>query len=700
MADVQDTLLTMPCINLKGVGEQSAKRLTKLNLHCVQDLLFHLPARYQNRSSIESIKRLKIGALATIVAEIITVEQVRGRRLALLCHLKDDSGMLTIRFFYFNRQQKQSFVPGRRIRCSGEVRRGPYGYEMVHPEYQLISMGEDPLASTPKHLMPIYPTTEGVTQRLLFQLTSQALRFIKDPQVLEDYLAKLDIPNKQRVGLVESLHYLHRPPLDAPQALLLAGRHPAQQRLALEELIAQQLSLRQWRAALIGYRSLALPLNQDYQQRLLTQLGFGLTDAQKRVVAEISADIHNEKPMLRLLQGDVGSGKTVVAALAMLQALASGHQVALMVPTELLAEQHAKNLSKWFAPFDETVGLLRGKMKASEKKQLLIDLASADIKLVVGTHALFQKNVDYKSLALVVIDEQHRFGVHQRLALWEKGQKNGVTPHQLIMTATPIPRTLAMTAYADLDCSVIDELPPGRTPVSTVAMADSRRLDVVNKVRQHCEQGKQVYWVCILIEESEVLTCQAAEVCAVELRELLPTLKIGLVHGRLSSADKNQMMGQFSAGDIDVLVATTVIEVGVDVPNASLMVIQNPERLGLSQLHQLRGRVGRGRDASHCVLLYQSPLSYHAKQRIGIMRETTDGFKIAQKDLLLRGPGEVLGSKQTGLLQLRVADLNRDHDLVDLAMVLVQQLESSGSTDLIKGLLMRWLATRQNYLNV
>ncbi|QYK05000.1 ATP-dependent DNA helicase RecG [Shewanella zhangzhouensis] len=683
----------VPVTELKGVAARVAEKLSKLGVNTVQDLLFHLPLRYEDRTRIYAINELIPGTTATVEAEVISSQIVNGRKRMLTCNVRDASGGLTLRFFNFSMAQKNGLQPGMMIRAFGEIRTGKHQLEIIHPEYKLTAPGESPsLADT---LTPIYPTTEGLKQASWIRLTEQALEQLEEgglPELLPESLQ----PN--RLSLADAVRTLHRPPADAELWQLEQGQHPAQQRLVQEELLAHNLSMLKIRER--SNQDAAEPLAATSQliPRFLESLPFAPTNAQSRVVAEIHADMAKATPMMRLVQGDVGSGKTLVAALSALAAIENGCQVALMAPTELLAEQHAANFARWFEPLGLKVGWLAGKLKGKARAQTLEDIASGAAQMIVGTHAIFQEQVSFSRLALTIIDEQHRFGVHQRLGLREKGIQQGFFPHQLIMTATPIPRTLAMTAYADLDTSIIDELPPGRTPITTVAIPDTRRLDVIERVRQAALQDKrQAYWVCTLIEESEVLECQAAEDTAEGLKEVLPELGIGLVHGRMKGAEKQAIMADFKAGKLDLLVATTVIEVGVDVPNASLMIIENPERLGLAQLHQLRGRVGRGAVASHCVLLYKAPLSFTAQARLGVLRESNDGFVIAQKDLELRGPGEVLGTRQTGLAQMKVADLVRDQALIPHIQKLARHLMSQ-APDNVDAIIERWLGGREQYV--
>ncbi|WP_421167603.1 ATP-dependent DNA helicase RecG [Aeromonas dhakensis] len=679
--------------SLKGVGSKMQEKLERLGLATVQDLLFHLPLRYEDRTQVWPIGDLPPGLHGAVEGEIQDTQLVMGRRRMLVCRISDGTGTLTLRFFNFTAAQKNSLSPGRLMRCFGEVRPGKYGLEMAHPEYKLL--GEEQAGQTEEALTPVYPTTEGLRQLTLRSLTDQALAQL-DLYGVEELLPAGLYP--QQIDLAAALKLLHRPPPSVALALLESGQHPAQQRLVLEELLAHNLSVLKVRAQAQTQLARTLKPAPALVEQLLDALPFTPTGAQNRVVAEIGRDLQQSHPMMRLVQGDVGSGKTLVAALAALQAIGNGCQVGLMAPTELLAEQHAINFAKWLEPLGIGVGWLAGKQKGKAREEALAAIADGSVKMVVGTHAIFQEQVVFQRLALVIIDEQHRFGVHQRLALREKGEREGVHPHQLIMTATPIPRTLAMTAYADLDTSIIDELPPGRTPITTVALPDSRRQDVIERVRLACEEGKQAYWVCTLIEESEVLECQAAEDTAAELQNLLPGLHIGLVHGRMRPVEKQRVMEEFKAGILQLLVATTVIEVGVDVPNASLMIIENPERLGLAQLHQLRGRVGRGSVASHCVLLYHAPLSKTAQSRLGVLRETNDGFLIAQRDLELRGPGELLGTRQTGLADLKIADLVRDQPLIPQVQKMARFLMDR-HPDHVEPLIRRWLGLRDHYSN-
>jgi len=681
-----------PLTDLKGVGPALAKKLEKLGLYRVDDLLFLLPARYEDRTQLVRIGALVAGTRCLVSGEVLLAETVfRGRR-SLLVRIADGSGQLTLRFFHFSRQQQAQFRQGARVSCFGEARRGPAGLEMIHPEYRLLRSEDDP--ATTDRLTAIYPATEGVQQGRLRMLTDQALAHMNREPPVEllpaDLTQKLGMPS-----LAEAIRYLHRPPPDADIDALSGGRHPCQQRLAFEELLAHYLSLRRIRAMAATDAAPALTAGGALVDRFVNDLPFSLTGAQQRVVDDILKDLAEPHPMMRLIQGDVGSGKTVVAAIACLKAIACGVQAAIMAPTELLAEQHWRNFSDWFRPLGIEPAWLSGSQRAAARREALAAISDGSAGLVVGTHALFQEGVEFDRLALVVIDEQHRFGVHQRMALRNKGVSTAGHPHQLVMTATPIPRTLAMAAYADLDTSVIDELPPGRKPVTTVVLPETRRADIVARLRAACEAGQQAYWVCPLIEESEVLDYQAAEASYRMLTEALPELRVGLVHGRMRPAEKERGMRAFKDGLIQVLVATTVIEVGVDVPNASLMIIENAERMGLSQLHQLRGRVGRGAAQSHCVLLYKPPLGRIAKERLAVLRDSNDGFVVAQRDLELRGPGELLGTKQTGLPDYRVANLVRDAHLMPEVQMTAESLRDRAA--IRDALIRRWLGDADRY---
>lgn len=684
----------IPLSALAGVGASQSSKLAKIGLYTLQDLLLHLPSRYEDRTQLCAIGQLLPAIHTTVEGEVMNTNiSFSGRRM-MTCQISDGTGILTLRFFNFNAAMKNSLSTGKRVLAYGEVKRGKYGAEMIHPEYRI--QGDLSTPDLQDTLTPVYPTTEGIRQATLRKLTDQALELLDTCAITELLPPEL---SQGMMSLPEALHILHRPPPDVQLSELELGKHPAQRRLILEELLAHNLSMLALRAGAQRYHALSLGHDDVLKQNFLAALPFRPTLAQQRVVAEIEQDMTKDVPMMRLVQGDVGSGKTLVAALAALRAIAHGYQVALMAPTELLAEQHANNFRHWFAPLGIEVGWLAGKQKGKARIAQQEAIANGQVSMVVGTHAIFQEQIQFARLALVIIDEQHRFGVHQRLALWEKGQAQGFHPHQLIMTATPIPRTLAMTAYADLDTSVINELPPGRTPVTTVAIADTRRNEIIERVRHACEdEGRQAYWVCTLIEESELLEAQAAEVTWEELKGQLSALNVGLVHGRMKSQEKQAVMQAFKQGELQLLVATTVIEVGVDVPNASLMIIENPERLGLAQLHQLRGRVGRGAVASHCVLLYKSPLSKTAQRRLQVLRDSNDGFVIAQQDLEIRGPGELLGTRQTGTAEFKVADLLRDQGMIPEVQRLARHIHERYPIQ-AGALIERWMPETERYSN-
>jgi ATP-dependent DNA helicase RecG len=683
-----------PVTTLRGVGEALALRLRALGVQTVEDLLFLLPLRYEDRTRIVPLGELRAGQRVAVEGEVQLADVVlRGRR-QLLCRIADGSGFLTLRFFYFTAQQHRALAKGVRLRCFGEARRSTMGLEIVHPEYRRIDAAA-PLAEIDQ-LTPIYPATEGITQGRLRLLMRLALETLGSAE-LPDWLPAAVLADARLPSLRKAIEYVHRPPADAPIDQLMDGRHPSQRRLAFEELLAHHLSLKLLRHRIQSQPGWPLGAGaEELKGALIAALPFQLTGAQRRSLAEIEQDLALPIPMLRLVQGDVGCGKTLVAALAATRALQSGRQVALMAPTELLADQHAQNFRRWFEPLRVAVALLTGAIKGKARSSLLAGIRAGQLPIVIGTHALFQEGVDFASLALVIVDEQHRFGVHQRLALREKGARDGHQPHQLIMTATPIPRTLAMTAYADLDVSVIDELPPGRTPVQTVVLSEARREEVVQRIHTACRAGRQAYWVCPLIDESDEMPYQAAEETAAALAAALPELRVGLVHGRMTPAAKERIMAGFKAGAIQLLVATTVIEVGVDVPNATLMVIENAERMGLAQLHQLRGRVGRGQHESACLLLYRGSLSPLARERLAVMRATNDGFEVARRDLQLRGPGELLGTRQTGLAQMRVADLLRDADLLPRVQIAAEAMLRAWPLQ-VPPLVDRWVGRRELY---
>ncbi|WP_295878262.1 ATP-dependent DNA helicase RecG [uncultured Thiohalocapsa sp.] len=711
----------IPVTALKRVGPKLAERLHKLGIHTAADLLFHLPARYQDRSRLRALAELRDGDEALVEGVVEDAQIAHGRRRSLKVWLRDAAGGgLMLRFFHFSRAQMDGMRIGARLRCFGEVRQGPQTLEMVHPEVQYqpadAADGSAGGAAVDVPLTPIYPSTEGMQQITWRGLTDQALALLAaHPQALADLVPAVIAEPLGLPPLHEAIQTVHRPPADAPMQApmqtqlraqvqaLVERSHPACLRLAFDEMLAHQLALRRLRAERRHLAAVGLAGDGALRGRLLAGLPFALTAAQRRVVDEIARDLAGTRPMMRLLQGDVGSGKTVVAALAALQAVECDRQVALMAPTELLAEQHRKSLAGWLGPLGLDIAWLSGRHKGAERAQVLARIAAGEARVIVGTHALFQQDVTFAALGLVIIDEQHRFGVHQRMALREKGAEQGRLPHQLIMTATPIPRSLAMAVYADLDLSVIDELPPGRTPIKTVAVPDSRRDEVIERVRKACAAGRQAYWVCTLVEESEALQAQAAEDAAADLRERLGGLRIGLVHGRVKAGEREPVMAAFAAGELDLLVATTVIEVGVDVPNASLMIIENPERLGLAQLHQLRGRVGRGSVESYCLLLYHAPLTAAARERLDILRRETSGFAIADADLRMRGAGEVLGTRQAGMAAFRLADPLRDKDLVRAAQQGADRLLADASPDgraRVTALIHRWLGDREDYGHV
>ncbi|OTG89617.1 ATP-dependent DNA helicase RecG [Acinetobacter sp. ANC 3813] len=675
---------------LQGVGNAAAALLEKLNVFTTDDLLFHLPRDYEDRSTIIPMNQLTVGRSYLLEGIVKGVDFPPGKRKSMAVLLDDDTGKVTLRFYHIYKGITDRAKLGARLRVFGEVRVGARGLEMYHPELQLITE-HTPLPQT--QLTAIYPATDGLTQPKLREYVKQALENHSDdlPELL---------PQKFTNGyaLKQALDYIHHPPVNANMLQLTQGSHPAQQRLIFEELVAHQVSLLTRRAYIQQIEAPSFSPSKTFAKALLGSLPFEMTGAQKRVSKEIAKDLKQNKPMLRLVQGDVGAGKTLVAGVAACHALEEGWQVALMAPTEILAEQHYLNFKKWFEPLGLTVSWLSGKQKGKARTAAEQSIQDGSANLVVGTHALFQENVAFAKLGLVIIDEQHRFGVDQRLALRNKGL-NGMTPHQLVMTATPIPRTLAMSAYGDLDTSVVDELPPGRTPIQTVTIPLDRREEVLQRIATNCAEDKQAYWVCTLVEQSETLDAQAAEATFAEIKERFPELNIGLVHGKMKADEKQAVMQQFKNNELQLLIATTVIEVGVDVPNASIMVIENAERLGLSQLHQLRGRVGRGAKASFCALLYKSPLSQNGQERLRIMRETNDGFIIAEKDLEIRGPGELLGTKQTGDMGFRVAKLERDDHLLNQAHFVAQQIlkEYPKNAD---ALLKRWLPEAPRYAYV
>ncbi len=677
---------------LKGVGPKVAEKFSRLGIDTLEDLLFHLPYKYQDRSKISPIGSLVHGQTAQVFGEIEAADIVFGKRRSLVCKISDSTGIMDIRLFYFSMAQKKQFVRGEFIQCYGQVSHSGRSISMIHPEMKFLKSNSTPQLNN--RLTAIYPTTEGLQQRTFQSAVKQALEKLTQANIREllpvNLLAKLDFP-----PLHDALKLLHNPPVGISIDDIQNGEHPLVKRLAFEELMAHHIALKRLKQKHQSHQSFPVSKAEYQKQEFLNSLPFTLTDAQQRVINEVENDLEKSIPMMRLVQGDVGCGKTLIAAVAALNVASSQSQTVLMAPTELLAEQHFLSFSHWFAPLGIKVKLLISSLPTAEKRQTLEDISNGDCLIVIGTHAVFQKQVNFSRLAFVIIDEQHRFGVEQRKTLLEKGlqEKSGeiLKPHQLVMTATPIPRTLAQTTYADLDLSIVDQLPPGRKPIETSVISDANRLKVIQRIKQSCQtDGRQVYWVCTLIDESEELACQAAEATYNDLCSQLAPLKVGLVHGRSKPAEKHQTMERFKHGEIDLLVATTVIEVGVDVPNASLMIIENPERLGLSQLHQLRGRVGRGELQSYCILMYHPPLSNNAKQRLNVMRETCDGFVVAEKDLEIRGAGEVLGTRQTGEVLFRFADLMRDRQLLPQvqqnADIIIEQHPA-----IIQGLLNRWV---------
>jgi len=693
---VNSYLDDLPITHLKGVGEKVADKLKRLGIVSVADILFHLPFRYEDRSKVVAIGSLKTGESCLFEGQVELSEVVfRGRR-SLLVRLSDGTGFVTLRFFHFSNSQKKAMQRGQWLRCFGDIKAFNKSAvaDVVHPEYQLIT--EQQRGQIQEALLAVYPVTEGLNQTSFRKLIKQAFLLLQQGLTVRDCLPQSVLSEDYLPTLDDSLQQLHYPQTMPP---LDASKIPAYKRLIFEELLANHLSLSRLKEGVRCENAPSFKSAGQSKQLFLTSLGFGLTGAQYRVIQEIESDLAQSFPMQRLLQGDVGSGKTVVAACAALAATEVGYQVAIMAPTELLAEQHFKNFQRWLKGMDIQVDWLVGQHKGKTYDSITADIGEGRSNIVIGTQALFQKKVIFAKLGLVIIDEQHRFGVHQRLALRDKGVVNGMHPHQLVMTATPIPRTLAMLGYADLDLSVINELPPGRTPVTTTVLPDSKREQIIERIKKGVEDGRQVYWVCTLVEESEALQCQAAEVAAELLREYLPTLNIGLVHGRMKAQEKQAVMQQFKQQTLDILVATTVIEVGVDVPNASLMVIENAERLGLAQLHQLRGRVGRGQRKSHCVLMYKAPLSKNANERLSIMRETTDGFKIAEKDMQLRGPGELLGKRQAGFMRFKVADIVRDADVLDQVVLCADGILRT-QPELVEPLVHRWLGNSVEYAQV
>ena len=649
--------LSDPIISISGLGQKTSDRLNQLGIHTLEHLLFHLPSRYQDKTTITSLSSASVEDEILIEVTIDRIEVIPARQRQLLCYLSDNQNQrVLLRFFHFTQYQKQALIRGETIQCFGEIKIGRQGLEMHHPEYRIISQDQKPLLEST--LTPVYPLCAGVSQNKMKQWVNNALDVLK-ASVIDDYFEK--ITQSTMPSLKDSLFLLHHPNKNEDLSKIEAFTHISQQRLIIEELAAHQLSLLKIKEARKSKESKKISIKNALSNKLLSSLEFDLTSAQSRCISQINEDLSTSEPMHRLLQGDVGSGKTIVAVFALLQAAENNFQTAVMAPTEILARQHLQNFSNYLTPLGIQIAFLSGSQNTQERKDNLSLIENGKAKVIIGTHALFQENVYFEDLALVIIDEQHKFGVHQRLSL---SKKASLTPHQLVMTATPIPRSLTMSAYADLDTSIIDELPPGRQTIETVALSNARRDELITKIKQISKEGRQIYWVCTLIEESEALRAESAEKTFTYLTDNLRDLKVVMIHGRLTKSEKEIIMSDFSTGKTNLLVATTVIEVGVNVPNASLMIVENAERLGLAQLHQLRGRVGRGSEKSACVLLYQSPLSQTAKERLDILRQSNDGFLIAQKDLELRGPGEILGTQQTGIASMKIADIVRDSYLL------------------------------------
>ena len=642
-----------PIISIKGLGKKTSDRLNQLGIHTLEHLVFHLPTRYQDKTSITPLSDARINDEILIEATIDRIEVIPSRQRQLLCYLSDQQNhRILLRFFHFTQYQKQALIRGESMQCFGEIKIGRKGLEMHHPEYRITSQNQRPLLE--QNLSPIYPLCSGISQNKMKQWINYSLEVLKISQ-LDDYFEK--ITQHSMPSLKSSLMLLHHPEKNEDLSKIETFKHISQQRLIIEELATHQLSLLKTKKARKGKKTNAFILKNTLSDKLLDSLDFKLTNAQSNCIKEINDDLASSEPMLRLLQGDVGSGKTIVAVFALIQAVENNFQAAIMAPTEILARQHLQNFTHYLESLDIQIAYLSGSQNTQERKEQLSLIESGEAKVVIGTHALFQESVSFKDLSLVIIDEQHKFGVHQRLSLTKKAQ---TTPHQLVMTATPIPRSLTMSAYADLDTSVIDELPPGRQAVETIALSNARREELITKIRKISDEGRQIYWVCTLIEESEALRAESAEKTFTYLKDHLEELTVVMIHGKLSKVEKESIMKDFENGLINLLVATTVIEVGVNVPNASLMIVENAERLGLAQLHQLRGRVGRGSEKSICILMYQSPLSDNARERLDILRHSNDGFMIAQKDLELRGPGEILGTQQTGIASMKIANIIRD----------------------------------------
>jgi ATP-dependent DNA helicase RecG len=675
--------LSDPVISISGLGQKTSNRLNQLGIHTLEHLLFHLPSRYQDKTNITPLSNASVEDEILIEVSIDRIEVTPSRQRQLLCYLSDNQNQrVLLRFFHFTQYQKQALVRGEIIQCFGEIKIGRQGLEMHHPEYRIISQDQKPLLEST--LTPVYPLCAGVSQNKMKQWVNNALEVLK-ASVIDDYFEKITTSNMP--SLKDSLFLLHHPNKDEDLSKIEAFNHISQQRLIIEELAAHQLSLLKIKEARKSKESKPISIRSSLSSKLISSLEFDLTSAQSRCISQINEDISTSEPMHRLLQGDVGSGKTIVAVFALIQAAENSLQTAVMAPTEILARQHFQNFSNYLNPLGIQIAFLSGSQNTQERKDNLSLIETGKAKVIIGTHALFQENVYFADLALVIIDEQHKFGVHQRLSL---SKKANVTPHQLVMTATPIPRSLTMSAYADLDTSIIDELPPGRQTIETVALSNARRDELIEKIKQISKEGRQIYWVCTLIEESEALRAESAEKTFTYLSDNLKDLKVVMIHGRLTKLEKEIIMSDFASGKTNLLVATTVIEVGVNIPNASLMIVENSERLGLAQLHQLRGRVGRGSEKSACVLLYQSPLSQTAKERLDILRQSNDGFLIAQKDLELRGPGEILGTQQTGIASMKIANIVRDAYLLKQVGYYSSKMLGAGH-DSQNALISRWI---------